>query len=57
MINSQENSFNFGITIYLKSRAERQAAKRYVRSTQPEKYPPKHLSAYPTVRTTRHLLN
>jgi hypothetical protein len=25
----RENNFNFGTTIYLKSRADRQAAKRY----------------------------
>jgi hypothetical protein len=29
MINLKENNFNFGATIYLKSRAERQAANRY----------------------------
>jgi hypothetical protein len=28
-INMKENNFNFGETIYLKSRAERQAANRY----------------------------
>ncbi len=26
--NLKENNFNFGVTIYLKSRADRQAAKR-----------------------------
>jgi hypothetical protein len=30
-INLKENKFNFGETIYLKSRAVRQAAKRYER--------------------------
>ena len=29
MINLKENNFNFGLTIYLKSRADRQAANRY----------------------------
>jgi hypothetical protein len=29
MINVKENNFNFELTIYLKSRADRQAAKRY----------------------------
>jgi hypothetical protein len=29
MNNLKENNFNFGVTIYLKSRAERQAANRY----------------------------
>ncbi len=29
MINVKQNNFNFGLTIYLKSRADRQAAKRY----------------------------
>jgi hypothetical protein len=28
-INLKENNFNFGVTIYLKSRADRKAAKRY----------------------------
>jgi hypothetical protein len=27
--NLKENNFNFGVTIFLKSRAERQAANRY----------------------------
>jgi hypothetical protein len=31
-INLKENNFNFGETIYLKSRADRQAAKRYGQS-------------------------
>ena len=29
-INMKENNFNFGVTIYLKSRAERLAANRYM---------------------------
>lgn len=29
MINVKGNNFNFGLTIYLKSQADRQAAKRY----------------------------
>ena len=32
MINLKENNLNFGETIYLKSRADRQAAKRYVQA-------------------------
>jgi hypothetical protein len=32
-IKLKENNFNFGLTIYLKSRAERQAAKRYMQAT------------------------
>lgn len=28
-VNQKENNFNFGVTIYLKSRAVRQAANRY----------------------------
>jgi hypothetical protein len=39
MIYLKENSFNFGTTIYLKSRAERQAAKRYEGLTIPKKHP------------------
>ena len=31
-INLKQNNPNFGVTIYLKSRAERQAAKRYLQA-------------------------
>ena len=48
-INLKQNNLNFGVTIYLKSRAVRQAANRYVQSAQPDKYLPNHLSAYTTV--------
>jgi hypothetical protein len=37
------------INICGESRHLRQARNRYVRSAQPEKYSPKHLTAYPTV--------
>lgn len=35
-INLKHNNLNFGVTIYLKSRAARQAAKRYAQPTIPE---------------------
>ena len=34
-INLNQNNYNFGETIYLKSRAEHQAAKRYLQAKQP----------------------
>ena len=39
-IYSKVTIFNFGETIYLKSRADRQAANRYVQSAQPDTYLP-----------------
>jgi hypothetical protein len=49
MNNLKENIFNFGVTIYLMSRADRQAANRYLQSKKSQRSV-KHIWFLPTLK-------